>query len=213
MYKRDGDSVSGRFALLEIAQDSPGQHNDKASSSSKRRRRKSAKASINHRTSSEEITTAFTGSSVQTKLPLRTVSELDVLRSNSADASSSLDAAIPVILPSAGIERHTDADVPQHIPRRPQASLSFQESNRPLAESKSKPGIQRSTKKPNFVSEAHSCCTGPSAQKASKPPFIVLPSTTGRSCSCKCNKRMDCYASGFIQPCFADMEPHLIHAL
>lgn len=126
---QDSNGIGGRFALLQP--DEVYDPKERASAaSSKRRRRKSAKASLS------DNSTSIDGLILNGRPTLRTVSEVDVLRSNSAEVSSSLDAAATVVLGSARLDRHTDAEIPQHNAKRPHASLSFQEPNRGSAESK-----------------------------------------------------------------------------
>lgn len=129
---RDLDVSGNRFALLQPEQTQG--HTDTSASASKRRRRKSAKASTSDR--SAESSTSIDGLVLNGRIPLKTVSEVDVLRSNSAEVSSSLDAAATFVLAPGRLERHTDADIPHHTAKRPHASFSFQDPSRGLAESR-----------------------------------------------------------------------------
>lgn len=128
---QDTDGVGGRFALLQS--DSSYENKPISNSASKRRRKKSASAAISEHSasSSTSIDLLLNG-----RGSLRTVSEGEVLRSNSAEVSSSHDAAAIAELAPARLERHTDAEVPHYNTKRPHASLSFQESHRGLAESR-----------------------------------------------------------------------------
>lgn len=129
---RDLDVTGNRFVLLQPEQTQG--HANTSASSSKRRRRKSAKASTSNR--SAESSTSIDGLVLNGRIPLKTVSEVDVLRSNSAEVSSSLDAAATFVLAPGRLERHTDADIPHHTAKRPHASFSFQDPSRGLAESR-----------------------------------------------------------------------------
>lgn len=130
---QDTNGIGGRFALLQSGQpDEPAAVNNSAS---KRRRKKAARASTSDQ--SAESSSSIDRLVLNGRGSLRTVSEGDVLRSNSAEVSSSLDAAASIVLAPARQERHTDAaDVPHHILKRPHASFSFQEPQRGLAESR-----------------------------------------------------------------------------
>ena len=128
---RDLDVSGNRFALLQPEQTV--RQTEAGASASKRRRRKSAKASTSDR--SAEGSTSIDGLVLNGRVPLSTVSEVDVLRSNSAEVSSSLDAAATLVLAPGRLERHTDADIPRQTTKRPHASFSFQDPSRGLAES------------------------------------------------------------------------------
>jgi len=105
------------------------------SKSSKRRRRKSAKANLESTDSSEEPSALARGSSGSStsfaKPPLKSISEAAVLRSNSAEPASALEATS--LQSSLRQDRHTAEDVLKRTARRPHMSLSFQES-RPATE-------------------------------------------------------------------------------
>lgn len=130
------DTVGGRFDLLdsnataEVSQDS-------SPKPSKRRRRKSAKGH-----SSDQETDAGTsmllngsrsGSLSHGKPPLRTISELADLRSNSADVSTSAEVTAELAPGLLRLVRQSAEEVSQHTPRKPHSSMSFQDS-RPATE-------------------------------------------------------------------------------
>lgn len=126
------DTVGGRFALLngnstaEVSRDS-------SPKSSKRRRRRSAKAHNNDKDQdlvgpSSLFDGSRSGSLSHGKPPLRTISELADLRSNSADASSSIDVTTELGSGLMRLARQTAEEPLQHTPRKPPASMSFQDS-------------------------------------------------------------------------------------
>ena len=125
------DDAGGRFAVLRTE---PDRTTDTDSRSSKRRRRKSAKGDLQSTGNGEEpsqheahVLTPGSSSSSATfaKPPLRAISEAPVLRSNSAEPGTALDAVSSET--SLRLDRPSVPDALQH-PRRPHMSLSFQES-------------------------------------------------------------------------------------
>ena len=128
------DDAGGRFAVLRT-EPIRTTVTDSISRSSKRRRRKSAKGDLESNGNSEEpsaqheaqgLTPGSSSSSATfAKPPLRAISEAAVLRSNSAEPGSALDATSPET--SLRQDRQSVPDALQH-PRRPHMSLSFQES-------------------------------------------------------------------------------------
>lgn len=123
------DAAGGRFALLngnstaEVSRDS-------STKSSKRRRRKSAKTHTNDDLAgtSSLFDGSRSGSLSHEKPPLRTISELADLRSNSADVSSSLEVTTELGSGLIRLARQTAEEPLQHTPRKPHASMSFQDS-------------------------------------------------------------------------------------
>lgn len=124
----DLDKSGGRFALLRTEPEHSSEVDN--SKSSKRRRRKSAKANLESTDSSEEpsaLAHGSTGSSTSfAKPPLKSISEAAVLRSNSAEPASALEATS--LQSSLRQDRQTAEDVLKRTDRRPHMSLSFQES-------------------------------------------------------------------------------------
>ncbi|KAL0038272.1 hypothetical protein WJX77_000041 [Trebouxia sp. C0004] len=124
----DLDRSGGRFALLRTESEHSSELDN--SKSSKRRRRKSAKANLESTDSSEEPSALVHGSSGSTtsfgKPPLKSISEATVLRSNSAEPASALEAT--TLQSSLRQDRQTAEDVLKRTARRPHMSLSFQES-------------------------------------------------------------------------------------
>jgi len=129
----DLDGSGGRFAILRTESEPTSELEN--SKSSKRRRRKSAKANLESTDSSEEPSALARGSSGSStsfaKPPLKSISEAAVLRSNSAEPASALEATS--LQSSLRQDRHTAEDVLKRTARRPHMSLSFQES-RPATE-------------------------------------------------------------------------------
>lgn len=127
------DDAGGRFAVLRTEPDRT-TVTDTFSRSSKRRRRKSAKGDLESTGNSEEPSAqheakgltpgSSSSSAIFAKPPLRAISEAAVLRSNSAEPGSALDATSPE---TSRQDRQSVPDALQH-PRRPHMSLSFQES-------------------------------------------------------------------------------------
>ena len=131
MFSADStDAVGGRFALLHSEAERPVGNSTK---SSKRRRRKSAKGHHDDDQSDlQQPTVAVNGTNNGTaslgKPPLRSISEVAVLRSNSADASSRLEAVTEHNLQLTEPQQQSTADLLHHALRKPHLSLSFQES-------------------------------------------------------------------------------------
>ena len=129
----DLDGSGGRFAILRTQSEHTSELDN--SKSSKRRRRKSAKANLESTDSSEEpsaLVHESSGSSTSfAKPPLKPISEAAVLRSNSAEPASALEATS--LQSSLRQDRQTAEDVLTRTTRRPHMSLSFQES-RPVNE-------------------------------------------------------------------------------
>jgi len=129
----DLDGSGGRFAILRTESEPTSELEN--SKSSKRRRRKSAKANLESPDSSEEPSALAHGSSGSStsfaKPPLKSISEAAVLRSNSAEPASVLEATS--LQSSLRQDRHTAEYVLKRTARRPHMSLSFQES-RPATE-------------------------------------------------------------------------------
>ncbi len=129
----DLDGSGGRFAILRTESEPTSELEN--SKSSKRRRRKSAKGNLESTDSSEEPSALAHGSigssTTFAKPPLKSISEAAVLRSNSAEPASALEATS--LQSSLRQDRHTAEDVLKRTARRPHMSLSFQES-RPATE-------------------------------------------------------------------------------
>lgn len=137
---RSTDNVGGRFALLDntatadMSWEVP--MKDSSPKSSKRRRRKSAKGHNDEEQKSlprHSVTSngSSSGSVSYGKPPLRTISELADLRTNSADVSTRYDIAIHQHPgPIRPARQTSDETQPTH---KPHLSLSFQDS-RPATE-------------------------------------------------------------------------------
>ena len=131
------DAVRGRFDLLD-SNATAEMSRDSSPKSSKRRRRKSAKG----HTKDQETDLAGTGTSLNAsrsgslshgKPSLRTISELADLRSNSADVDSSVEVTTELVPGLVRLVRQSAEEILQHTPRKPHASMSFQDS-RPATE-------------------------------------------------------------------------------
>ena len=124
----DLDGSGGMFAILRTESEHTSELDN--SKSSKRRRRKSAKASLESTDSSEEPSALAHGSSGSStsfaKPPLKSINEAAVLRSNSAEPASALEATS--LQSSLRQDSHTSEDVLKRTARKPHMSLSFQES-------------------------------------------------------------------------------------
>lgn len=111
---------------------------DSSPKSSKRRRRKSAKAHNNDEDKdlagpSSLFDGSRSGSLSHGKPPLRTISELADLRSNSADVGTSIEVTAELAPGLMRVVRQSAEEVSQQTPRKPQSSMSFQDS-RPATE-------------------------------------------------------------------------------
>ena len=130
-------TVNGRFDSLEsnaTAEEARGT----SPKSSKRRRRKSAKGNTNDQEKNLAgngipLNGSRSSSLSHGKLSLRTISELADLRSNSADVDSSVEVTTELVPGLVRLVRQSAEEVLQHAPRKPHASLSFQDS-RPATE-------------------------------------------------------------------------------
>lgn len=125
------DAPGGRFALLYSSEKTVTTM-DNSLKSGKRRRRKSAKGHNDEDqtgvASSSDLLDGSSSASVPLgKPPLRSISEVAVLRSNSADASSRLETVTEQSSEIARPEQQSTEESFQQGSRRPHASLSFQE--------------------------------------------------------------------------------------
>ena len=132
------DAPGGRFAML-YSNEASAVTKDNSSKSGKRRRRKSAKGhNDDDQTGAASSSILLNGSSSASvppgKPPLRSISEIAVLRSNSADASSRLESVTEQRIEIMRPEQQLAEEALQPASRRPHLSLSFQDSSRPANE-------------------------------------------------------------------------------